>query len=57
MYGLPAITVPCGFTDSGLPIGLQLTGRHLSDARLLHAAALYEAARPWADRRPTVAGL
>jgi Asp-tRNA(Asn)/Glu-tRNA(Gln) amidotransferase A subunit family amidase len=38
-------------------MGLQLIGPHLGDARLLHAAALYEIARPWADKRPVVDGL
>jgi aspartyl-tRNA(Asn)/glutamyl-tRNA(Gln) amidotransferase subunit A len=50
--GLPAIVVPAGFGASGLPIGLQLVARRLDDARLLRAAAAYEAAAPWADRWP-----
>jgi len=49
----PAVSLPCGFGTDGLPIGLQLVGPHLSDAALLRAAALYEAARPWADKRPS----
>ena len=55
--GNPAVTLPCGFASDGLPVGLQLIGPHLGDARLLRAAALFEAARPWADRRPQAAGL
>lgn len=50
--GLPAIVVPAGSTASGLPIGLQLVGRRLDDARLLAAAAAFERAAPWADRWP-----
>jgi aspartyl-tRNA(Asn)/glutamyl-tRNA(Gln) amidotransferase subunit A len=50
--GLPAIVVPAGFDASGLPTGLQLVARRLDDARLLRAAAAYEAAAPWADRWP-----
>jgi hypothetical protein len=43
----------CGVRSAGeLPIGLQLAGPHLGDARLLRAAALYETARPWAGERP-----
>jgi aspartyl-tRNA(Asn)/glutamyl-tRNA(Gln) amidotransferase subunit A len=52
LSGSPAVTLPCGFGADGLPIGLQLVGPHMADARLLRAAALFEAARPWADRRP-----
>ncbi len=57
LSGNPAVTLPCGFAGDGLPMGLQLIGPHLGDARLLHAAALYELARPWADRRPQVSWL
>ena len=52
LSGNPAVSLPCGFAADGLPIGLQLIGPHLADAPLLRAAALYEMARPWADRRP-----
>lgn len=45
---LPAITVPCGFTSAGLPVGLQLAGAPRSEARLLALAAAYEESRgPW----------
>src|SRR5215471_1098835 len=46
MTGQPAATVPAGFTKDGLPIGLQIIGRHLNDATVLRAAAAYEAAAP-----------
>src|SRR5438067_9697038 len=49
LSGNPAVTLPCGRGADGLPIGLQLVGPHLGDARLLRAAALFETARPWAD--------
>jgi aspartyl-tRNA(Asn)/glutamyl-tRNA(Gln) amidotransferase subunit A len=54
LSGSPAVTLPCGFGNDGLPIGLQLVGPHLGDARLLRAAALFEKAAPWADKTPTV---
>ncbi|MEX2586571.1 MAG: amidase [Actinomycetota bacterium] len=47
----PAASVPCGFTESGLPVGLQIVGARNADALVLQAAAAYERARP-SDRRP-----
>jgi aspartyl-tRNA(Asn)/glutamyl-tRNA(Gln) amidotransferase subunit A len=55
MTGQPASSVPCGFTRDGLPIGLQIVGRRLDDATVLRASAAFEAAHPWADRRPPAA--
>jgi len=52
MMGMPAISVPCGFTGDGLPVGLQIVGRRLADATVLRAAAAFEAIAPWSDRRP-----
>jgi aspartyl-tRNA(Asn)/glutamyl-tRNA(Gln) amidotransferase subunit A len=56
LTGNPAVTLPAGFHSDGLPIAIQLVGRRGADALLLRAAALFEAAQPWADRRPPVAG-
>ena len=52
LSGNPAVSLPCGRGSDGLPIGLQLVGPHLGDVGLLRAAALFEAARPWAEDRP-----
>jgi len=52
MTGQPAATVPAGFTHDGLPVGLQIVGRHLDDALVLKASAAFQAARPWKDRWP-----
>jgi aspartyl-tRNA(Asn)/glutamyl-tRNA(Gln) amidotransferase subunit A len=52
LTGQPAATVPCGWSDDGMPIGLQIVGRRHADATVLRAAAAFEAARPWAERRP-----
>jgi aspartyl-tRNA(Asn)/glutamyl-tRNA(Gln) amidotransferase subunit A len=50
--GQPAVSVPAGWTASGLPVGLQIVGRRLEDALVLRAAATFEVLRPWAARRP-----
>jgi aspartyl-tRNA(Asn)/glutamyl-tRNA(Gln) amidotransferase subunit A len=52
--GQPAATVPAGFTDDGLPVGLQIVGRRLDDALVLAASAAFEAAAPWRDRWPPI---
>jgi len=52
IYGLPTITVPCGFTALGLPIGLQISGPHFQEGRVLALARAYEQATPWHARRP-----
>lgn len=50
--GHPAISVPCGFTQDGLPVAMQLIGPRWSEARLLWIAAAYENATEWHQRRP-----
>jgi aspartyl-tRNA(Asn)/glutamyl-tRNA(Gln) amidotransferase subunit A len=52
LTGQPAVSVPAGFTEDGLPIGLQIVGRRHADRTVLAAAAAFEAACPWRDRRP-----
>jgi len=52
LTGHPAVSVPCGWTGNGLPIGVQIAGRHHGEVALLKAAAAYEQAAPWADKRP-----
>lgn len=50
--GSPAASVPCGFTQDGLPVGLQIVSRRFNDLGVLQAAAAFETAQPWADKRP-----
>ena len=52
LAGVPAISVPCGFTASGLPLGLQLAGRPFAEETLFRAAYAYERATDWHTRRP-----
>jgi aspartyl-tRNA(Asn)/glutamyl-tRNA(Gln) amidotransferase subunit A len=54
-YGLPAISLPCGFTASGLPIGLQIAGAPFAEATVLALAHAYEQATEWHKRRPKLA--
>ena len=53
-YGIPSISIPCGFTDSGLPIGLQISGPRLGEAKVLGLAYAYEQATDWHRRRPVL---
>ena len=52
LAGTPALSIPCGFTPSGLPVGLQLIGRHTGEQTLLRIAHAYERAHPQQRRPP-----
>jgi aspartyl-tRNA(Asn)/glutamyl-tRNA(Gln) amidotransferase subunit A len=52
LTGLPAVSIPCGFSSDALPIGLQLVGRAWDEATVLRAAYAYEAVTPWTRRLP-----
>jgi aspartyl-tRNA(Asn)/glutamyl-tRNA(Gln) amidotransferase subunit A len=52
LAGLPGISIPCGFTKAGLPIGLQLIGRPFDEATVLKVAHAYEQATDWHLRKP-----
>ncbi|MBA4062127.1 MAG: Asp-tRNA(Asn)/Glu-tRNA(Gln) amidotransferase GatCAB subunit A [Isosphaera sp.] len=54
LAGLPGLSLPCGFTAAGLPVGLQLLGRPFAEETLFRAARMYEAATDWHARRPAV---
>jgi len=51
-YGLPAMSVPCGFDTRGLPVGLQIVGKPWDEAMVLRLANLYQAAASFRDRHP-----
>jgi aspartyl-tRNA(Asn)/glutamyl-tRNA(Gln) amidotransferase subunit A len=52
VWGLPAVSIPCGFTEAGLPIGLQIIGAHWAEACVLQVAHAYEQATAWHKRQP-----
>lgn len=54
VFGIPAISVPCGFSRDGLPIGLMIAGPHFSEGKLLALAHAYEVETRWDLRRPTL---
>lgn len=54
MAGIPALSVPCGQSKEGLPIGLQMMGPHWGEGVLLQAADAYERATPWSKAKPTL---
>jgi amidase len=56
VLGLPAISIPCGFTRAGLPVGLQIVGRHRDDLTVLQVAHAFEQATRHGQRRPGVLG-
>jgi aspartyl-tRNA(Asn)/glutamyl-tRNA(Gln) amidotransferase subunit A len=57
LAGVPAISVPCGVDDRGLPVGLQLTARVLDEGRLLRVAHAFEKDLAWTERPPLLEGL
>jgi aspartyl-tRNA(Asn)/glutamyl-tRNA(Gln) amidotransferase subunit A len=54
LAGAPALSVPCGFTTTGLPIGLQVIGRPFDETTILRIAHAYEHATEWRQRHPTL---
>jgi len=55
LTGVPALSIPCGFTPDGMPVGLQLFGRAFDEARLLSFGYAYEQTTEWHRRRPPLA--
>jgi len=55
LLGLPALALPCGFTSSGMPVGLQLVGPAFAEDRVLAAGHAYQRATDWHRRRPLLA--
>lgn len=53
--GIPGMNIPCGFSSTGLPIGMQMLGPVFSEATMLRLGRLYEAAHDWHRRKPSIA--
>ena len=54
LTGIPAISVPCGFSSTGLPLGLMIGGRHFDEVTVLRVSHAYEQATTWWQRRPAL---
>jgi aspartyl-tRNA(Asn)/glutamyl-tRNA(Gln) amidotransferase subunit A len=54
VYGIPALSLPCGFSKSGLPIGLMIAGPHFSEGKVLALAYAYQQATDWHKRKPAL---
>jgi aspartyl-tRNA(Asn)/glutamyl-tRNA(Gln) amidotransferase subunit A len=52
--GLPSLSVPCGFTEGGLPIGMQIMGKPFGEPTLITVGQAYESATDWTRRRPAL---
>ena len=54
LAGIPGISIPCGFTKRGLPIGLQILGSPYSEEKILRISRQYERETDWHQRRPAL---
>lgn len=54
LTGLPAANVPCGWTNDGLPVGMQIIGKRYDEKTVLQVAHAYEKVAPWQDRKPSL---
>jgi aspartyl-tRNA(Asn)/glutamyl-tRNA(Gln) amidotransferase subunit A len=56
LAGTPAVSFPAGFDPAGLPIGVQLVGRHFDEATILRLAHAFQGATDYHEKRPSIAG-
>ncbi|MCX5702104.1 MAG: amidase, partial [Candidatus Omnitrophica bacterium] len=54
LAGIPGISIPCGFTKKGLPVGLQILSKHFNEEMLFKVAYAYEQNTPWHKMRPKI---
>jgi aspartyl-tRNA(Asn)/glutamyl-tRNA(Gln) amidotransferase subunit A len=53
LAGVPALSLPCGFDQEGMPIGMQMIGKHFDEATILRLAHHYEEATEWHKKKPS----
>lgn len=53
-YGIPSLSIPCGFTQDGLPVGLMICGPHFTESKIFALAAAYEKATQWHLKKPSL---
>ena len=53
-YGVPSISIPCGFTKDGLPVGMMICGPHFSESKIFAVAAAYQKATRWHLMKPPI---
>ena len=53
-FGIPVISIPCGFTAKGLPVGIMIAGPHFAEGKVLALAHAYQQATPWRSRTPNL---
>lgn len=56
LAGVPGISIPCGFSSEGLPIGLQIIGKHFDEGTVYRAAHAFEQATDYHTQRPSLGG-
>ena len=56
LAGLPGMSVPCGFTSSGLPIGMQILAKHFNEEAIFKIAYAFEKATDWTSQKPEIGG-
>ena len=54
MTGLPAASIPSGFTSDGLPLGMQIVGKRFDELTILQVAKAFEEVKPWQDKKPSL---
>ena len=54
MTGLPAASIPCGWSKDGLPIGMQIVGKRFDELKVLQVSKAFEEISPWQEKKPVL---